>query len=251
MIAQQQQWFFSTGGERFGPVGFDYLLDLAKTGKLDPRNDMVWTTSLSDWEPAGEVEGLFERRAVKGGDGSMDGSGDFASTGNFEAKAIPKAHFPGTGRVGYLMGTVVVPVVLIVAWQFIAPILQPYVPENLRNYLPPVILPLAALLALATLVKRFRNVGMSGWWVFGLIVPVLNLWLGYRLLACPGGYATGLKLDGAGKFVAVLYWGTLVAGIGLVTAAGVGAFGELKESGFLQDITTQFNELRKSALPER
>lgn len=249
MTAQQQQWFFSTGGERFGPVGFDYLLEMAKSGKLDPRNDMVWTTTLSDWEPAGEVEGLFERRAGRREDGTLDG--DFANTGSYEAKPIPKAHFPGTGRLGFLMGTVAVPVILMVAWQFAVPYIQPYVPENFRNYLPPVIFPLAGLLALATVVKRFRNVGMSGWWLFGLVVPVLNLWLGYRLLACPAGYSTRRKLDVAGKLVAVLYWGSLVAGIGLSVAAGVGAFGELKESGMLQDITTQFNELRKSALPER
>ncbi|MEK7953153.1 GYF domain-containing protein [Luteolibacter soli] len=250
MTAQQQQWFFSAGGERYGPVGFDYLLELAKSGRLDPRNDMVWTTTLSDWEPAGEVEGLFERRAVKEG-GSMDASGDFASTGTFESKPIPKAHFPGTGRMGYLMGTLVVPVILIVAWQFALPFLQPHVPGNLQKYLPPVIFPLAGLLSLATVVKRFRNVGMSGLWFFGLLVPVLNIWLGYRLLACPAGYSVGRKLDTAGKLVAVLYWGTLIAGIGLSVAAGVGAFGELKESGMLQEITTQFNDLRKSALPER
>lgn len=251
MTAQQQQWFFSTGGERFGPVGFDYLLEMAKAGKLDPRNDMVWTTTLSDWEPAGEVEGLFERRSGSRDEGSLEPSGSFAATGNFEAKPIPKAYFPGTGRLGYLMGIVVVPAVLIAGWQFAVPYLQPHVPENLHHYLAMVVFPLVALLALATLVKRFRNVGMSGWWLFGLAVPVLNLWLGYRLLACPAGYSTRRKLDLPGKLVAVLYWGVLIAGIGLTTAAGVGAFGEWKESGMLQEITTQFNELRKSALPER
>jgi uncharacterized membrane protein YhaH (DUF805 family) len=250
MTAQQQQWFFSTGGERFGPVGFDYLLELAKAGRLDPRNDMVWTTTLSDWEPAGEVEGLFERRA-KREDGSPELAGEFANSGSFEAKPIPKAHFPGTGRMGYVMGTVVVPVILVVAWRFAVPFIQPYVPQNLQSYLPNVIFPLAGLLALATVVKRFRNAGMSGWWVLGLIVPLLNLWLGYRLLACPAGYSARRKLDVSGKLVAVLYWGVLIAGIGLSVAAGVGAFGEMKESGMLQDITTQLNELRKSALPER
>src|SRR5687767_11887643 len=65
VIAQDQQWFYSTGGQRFGPVGFDYLLELSQSGKLDPRNDLVWSTSLSDWEPAGEIEGLFERRSVQ------------------------------------------------------------------------------------------------------------------------------------------------------------------------------------------
>jgi len=249
MTAQQQQWFFSTGGERYGPVGFDYLLELAKTGRLDPRNDMVWTTTLSDWEPAGEVEGLFERRARHEG-GSPELAGEFANTGSFEAKPIPKAHFPGTGRLGYVMGTVVVPAILMVGWQFAMPLIKPYVPQNLQSYLPNVIFPLAGLLALATVVKRFRNVGMSGWSLFGLVVPLLNFWLGYRLLACPAGYSTRRKLDVPGKLIAVLYWGVMIAGIGLGIAAGVGAFGELKDSGMLKDIVTQVKETWKAAVPE-
>jgi hypothetical protein len=250
MTAQQQQWFFSTGGERYGPVGFDYLLELAKTGKLDPRNDMVWTTTLPDWEPAGEVEGLFERRA-KREDGSLELAGDFANTGTFESKPIPKAHFTGTGRMGYVMGTLVVPVILIVGWLLLIPLMQPYVPENLRGYMLPVVFPLAALLAVATTVKRFWNVGMSGWWLLALGVPLLNLWLHYRLFACPAGYATQQKLDGPGKFLAFLYWGPIVAGIGLGIAAGVGVFGDLKDSGQLQEIKTQIKEVWKAAVPER
>lgn len=250
MIAQQQ-WFFSTGGERFGPVGFDYLLELAKSGRLDPRNDMVWTTTLSDWEPAGEIEGLFEKRSANRDEAVPDGGSVFASTGSHESKPIPKAHFPGTGRIGYLMGSLVVPAALAVGWGFAVPWIQPHVPENLHGYLAVAVFPLAALLVLVTLVKRFRNIGMSGWWLLGLAVPLLNLWLGYRLLACPAGYATLRKLDLPGKLVAFLYWGSFVAAIGLVVAGGVGAFGELKESGMLEDITTQFNELMKSAVPDR
>jgi uncharacterized membrane protein YhaH (DUF805 family) len=150
-----------------------------------------------------------------------------------------------------LMGTVVVPVILMIAWQFVVPLIKPYVPQNLQSYLPNVIFPLVGLLALTTLVKRFRNVGMTGWWFLGLLVPVLNLWLGYRLLACPAGYSARRKLDVPGKLVAVLYWGVLIAGIGLGTAVGVGAFGELKNSGKLQELWTQVKEVWKAAVPER
>lgn len=251
MIAQQQQWFFSTGGERYGPVGFDYLLEMAKAGRLDPRNDMVWTTTLSDWEPAGEVEGLFERRAVKREEGSLEGSGSFANTGSFEAKAIPKAHFPGTGRLGYLMGAAVVPVALIIGWQFAIPLILKHAPEDVHRYVPPAVFPLAGLMVVVTLVKRFQNLGMSGFWVVGLLVPVLNVWLGFRLLAAPAGYATLRKLDGAGKFTAFLYWAAVIGVVGLSIAAAIGSFGALQESGMLKEITTQFDELLKSALPER
>ena len=252
MIAQQQQqWFFSSGGERFGPVGFDYLLELAQRGGLDPRNDLVWSTCLNDWEPAGEVEGLFERRAVRKDDASLDGSNSFAQTGEYTEKPIPKAHFPGTGRVGYVMGTLVIPVLMIVGWQFAVPLMKPYAPEAYAGYLPMVVFPLAGFLSLMSVLNRFHNLGMTRWWFFGFVIPVLNFWLGFRCLACPAGYAVRKKLDGMGKLVAVLYWVAILSGIGLMAAGMVGAFGELKDSGIISDFTKQFEDLRKSAVPDR
>ncbi|WP_193212525.1 GYF domain-containing protein [Luteolibacter marinus] len=252
MIAQQQQqWFFSTGGERIGPVGFDYLLELAKTGKLDPRADMVWSSSLNDWEPAGQVEGLFERRSLEKGANPLEASDAFANTGVHEKAIISKPVSAGTGRMGYIMGAGVVPAVLMAGWQFVVPVLARYTPEDLAVYLPMVVFPLAGLMVLVTLVKRFHNLGMTGWWFLGFAIPILNLWLGYRCLACPAGYADVKRLDGIGKFVAFLYWGSILAGIGLAVAAMVGAFGAMKESGLIEDVTRQLEELRKTAVPER
>lgn len=252
MIAQQQQqWFFSSGGERFGPVGFDYLLELAQRGGLDPRNDLVWSTCLNDWEPAGEVEGLFERRAVRKDDASLEGSNSLAQTGDFTVAPIPKAHFPGTGRVGYVMGTLVIPVLLVIGWQLAVPYMKPYAPEAYAGYLPVVVFPLAGFLSLMSVLNRFHNLGMTRWWFFGFAIPVLNFWLGFRCLACPAGYAVRKKLDGAGKLVAVLYWAAILGGVGLMGAGMVGAFGELKDSGVISDFTKQFEDLRKSAVPER
>jgi hypothetical protein len=252
MIAQQQQqWFFSSGGERFGPVGFDYLLELAQRGGLDPRNDLVWSTCLNDWEPAGEVEGLFERRAVRKDEASLESSNSLAQTGDYTATPIPKARFQGAGRVGYVMGTVVIPLLMVVGWQFAVPLMIPYAPETYAGLMPLVVWPLAGFLALITSLNRFQNLGMSRWWVLGFAIPVINLWLGFRCLACPVGYAVRKKLDGMGKLVAVLYWVAILGGVGLMAAGMVGAFGELKDSGVISDFTKQFEDLRKSAVPER
>ena len=252
MIAQDQQWFYSTDGQRFGPVGFDYLLELSQSGKLDPRNDMVWSTGLNDWEPAGEVEGLFERRSVKRDDDSLAGTDTLSQTGEYVSPTIiSKGHPAGTGRMGYIMGTAVVPFLLMMVWGFALKFIQPHVPAPYNGYLPMIAGPLVGLLVLVTLVKRFHNLGMSGWWVFGLLVPILNLWLGYRCIACPVGYAGVKKLDGIGKLLAFLYWGVIIGSLALVGAGLAGSLGEMKESGMLEDVIRQVKELRSSALPDR
>jgi hypothetical protein len=61
------------------------------------------------------------------------------------------------------------------------------------------------------------NLGMSRWWFLGNLVPILGFWVGYRCFACPGGYAYHKKLDGAGIFLAIVYW--LLLAIGLVVTA--------------------------------
>ncbi len=44
-------------------------------------------------------------------------------------------------------------------------------------------------------IARFNNLGMSGWWILGLFVPFLNIWLKWRQFACPEGYANHRQLD--------------------------------------------------------
>jgi uncharacterized membrane protein YhaH (DUF805 family) len=63
---------------------------------------------------------------------------------------------------------------------------------------------------------RLKNLGMNKWWALGQFVPLLNFWIGFRLFACPEGYATSRKQDGAGVALAVFYW--------LVVALVVAAF---------------------------
>ena len=51
--------------------------------------------------------------------------------------------------------------------------------------------------------------------------------------------------------MALCYWGAVLGGLGLLAAGMIGAFGEIKESGVIGDFTQQFEDLRKSAVPER
>lgn len=55
-----QTWYYSSNGERQGPVSFEELKALARQGRLDPVKDLAWTEGMSDWNPSGQVAGLYE-----------------------------------------------------------------------------------------------------------------------------------------------------------------------------------------------
>ena len=100
-------------------------------------------------------------------------------------------------------------------------------PEIMKFALPGLsLVPLLVIIVIS--LKRLVNLGMSRWWFLGNIIPILNLWIGYRCFACPSGYAFHKKLDGTGIFLAIVYWLllliALVATI-LIIAALAGSWG--------------------------
>lgn len=53
------EWYYACGGQQSGPVTFEQLGELARSGGLDATKDLVWTSSMKDWTSAGQVPGLF------------------------------------------------------------------------------------------------------------------------------------------------------------------------------------------------
>jgi hypothetical protein len=205
----QDAWFFTQDGERLGPVSFADLRSRVGEGLLNPRLDMVWTHGMADWKAAGEVEGLFEKRAD-----SVASQEALAPPAVMEMEADrgsepwmdPDADWPGARRRSFYVLTLLFPLV----WQlgfaaaagFIAAVTGPRIMS--------VLLIVAALVPLVVVIHislmRFVNLGMSRWWFFGNFVPILHLWVAYRLYVCPAGYAYHKKLDPIGVVLAVLFW---------------------------------------------
>lgn len=67
--AQMQTWYYSSNGERRGPVSFEELQALASRGALDAVRDLAWTEGMSDWKPSGQVPGLFASASMATADG--------------------------------------------------------------------------------------------------------------------------------------------------------------------------------------
>jgi len=57
------QWYYAREGNQNGPISRGQLASLAANGGLDPVKDLVWNSSMKDWTPAGEIEGLFIKSA--------------------------------------------------------------------------------------------------------------------------------------------------------------------------------------------
>lgn len=205
--APPQAWFFTKSTKQYGPVVFEELKFVAASGELHPRQDMVWTSGMGEWKPAGEIEGLFERVAVE--PLTATASVAMAATANpYQASLDDSAErmmalqrdWPGVARAPYFVGSILLSVANVFLPQLLVPYAKGYEPALLA------VPGLIAVLSIMLGVKRLQNVGMSGWWYLGFLVPFLNFWVAYRTVVCPPGYAYHRKLDGAGIFLAALYW---------------------------------------------
>ena len=211
-------WFYTCEGERLGPVRFGQLRVMAADFALNPRLDMIWREGMDTWKPAGEIDGLFERRNVK--------------EAKHVAVAVPaprpqvrsarsvlskNAAWPGTGRPSFLFATLLFPFI----WHYSLKGTVPYLSKEFGQIMMGQILPFAPLVPVVLVtqlgLRRLINLGMSRWLILAVLMPIVNFWLGYRLMVCPPGYAYHKRLDAAGIILAILYGSTLMlAGLALV-----------------------------------
>jgi len=222
----QPAWFYTREGEKTGPVTFSELKIKATEGTLNPRLDMAWSQGMETWLPLGEIEGLFERRtAPDPQDNPAPPADPYRSPQQGASASLvgKDTGWPGARRRSFIFMCLVFPV----GWGLGLAAGKTFLSEQLGPQIALVALPLANLLPLiAGLIfslKRLVNLGMSRWWYLGNFVPFLNFWVGFRCFACPAGYAFHKKLDGAGVFLAILYW-LAVGMVILVFAALVALF---------------------------
>ena len=192
---------------------------MATASTLDPRLDMVWKKGMASWQTAGKTDGLFERVAV--------------STEKQEKPATPTASYrpskkgsmawtgastpwPGARRRSILFFILIFPIV----WHFALEFASPFLIQKFGKLLMGEILPIFAYVPLLFFScfawKRLTNLGMSHWWILGAITPIINLWVGFRCLACPSGYACHKRLDSRGRILATAYWLLVIGGISII-----------------------------------
>lgn len=240
----QDAWFFAREGEKIGPVTLADLRVKAAEGGLHPRQDMVWCQGMEAWKPAGEIDGLFERRLPETREALAPPADPYRPP---ELESVADAmrrqtEWPGARRRSYLIALLLFPALWQTIMIFGIPVLKPTLGEEITG----VILRGAAFVPSVVFVwyslSRLTNLGMSRWWFLGSIVPILGFWLGYRCFACPAGYAYHKKLDGSGVFLAIVYWLILVVAllaVGAVIALLLGAAGDPEMRDKLRELIEQ------------
>lgn len=270
-------WYFTRGGERLGPVSFTELREKVADGGLNPRLDMVWKTGMEAWQPSGEIDGLFERAAMaadpetgesaraapaaaaapaaskaEGKEKKPDKVDPYAPASAEMVEQLRQAEWPGARRRGYLFMVIVFPMLWNIGLSFALPLLGGTLSPDMLGFVALGAALVPIVVSIVFCLKRFTNLGMSRWWFFGQLVPFLNLWVGYRLFACPAGYRYHKKLDGAGVALAILYWLSLLAVVGAMIAmvvlfAGMASDPELQQK--LQEFVENLQAQAQSEVP--
>ncbi|MCU0751107.1 MAG: DUF805 domain-containing protein, partial [Akkermansiaceae bacterium] len=118
----------------------------------------------------------------------------------------PDAPWPGARRSLYIIMVMIFPILLNIGFGAAAGFLTSQFGPEIMSIVGIGVGLVPLILWIYYSLARFVNLGMSRWWFLGNFVPLLNFWVGYRLFACPAGYAEHKKLDGAGIALAIIYW---------------------------------------------
>jgi GYF domain 2 len=222
-------WFILHEGQRFGPFTVEQLKEGALDHELHPRYDMAWQEGMADWIPAGEVEGLFEKtggskieneeqdhkkkKKKKKEEKEEDATSPFGEDEFAEEPSndYDEVEWEGVSRGGYIFFIYFFPGLWLVGLTYLSKMLPGIFGPEIAPIITACLAFLPAILGIFAIIQRLDNLAMRRLWFLGLFAPILNLWLGYRLFACPPGYAEHKRLGVLGWILAFFYWLPLLA----------------------------------------
>lgn len=216
-------WFYSHKGEKLGPVSFEDLKQKTIHNMLDPRLDLVWTKGMAEWKAAGEVKGLFERSSVTPTPREVIAPSIDPNRSPRQESMMAQlgkgADWPGLRRRTFLFATLILPFLISVAGAMSAHLIVAQFGKDVSIWIFLGISVLPFVIAFYVHLERLANLGMSRFWYLGMIIPLVNIWLCYRCVACPSGYAFHKKIDATGVLLALVYWSLLIGAAALVATA--------------------------------
>ena len=203
-------WYFSKDGQQDGPVTAGQIVALVNTSSLDPATTHVWREGLADWipldqSPVFDEAGNLPAPAIAPVKSVAPVSPYTVSPGALAASRARRPdmplEYPGIGRLAYFLASAGFAIVFY-AILFVV-IFAAFSTESGAGMAIGMLLVILLFVAASLFigVKRITNLGMSGWAVLWSFVPFMNVWIHWRMMACPAGYEDHRKLDTAGKVI--------------------------------------------------
>jgi len=227
------EWFFAKNGAQEGPVTAPQLQALVRSGTLDPATLLVWKEGMAEWSSLQDA-GLMPATSplmtptpmvAAAPPASLATNPYLLSERSQHAMARERdAYVPsyeGYGRLRYFLTYMVMTLALYAVALGVVFLIMKSTEAEVAS------LAVLGLLAIVYIIATFyigaqrtKNLGMSGFAVLWSLVPIMNIWIGWRMMACPAGYEDHRTLDVPGKVLTGL-WIAL-----MVMAAGSSLFAE-------------------------
>ncbi len=211
-----EQWYIAKGGQQEGPLTSQQIGALVKSGSLDPATALVWREGLTDWKTLSESGLLAEIGTITPPVASpvIDNPYHVSErTRNSVAQSRPDAptEHPGYGRLRYFLSLFVTTIIFYAI--LFAVMFAMFSNSSASGAGAGVAMGILVLLVIFTSIyfgiQRLKNLGMSGWAMLWSLVPIMNIWITWRMVACPAGYEHHRELDTAAKVITGLWLGML------------------------------------------
>lgn len=226
------EWYFTKNGEQDGPVTALQLQALVRAGALDPTSLLVWKEGMAEWSTL-QAAGLMPVASplsaptpmVKTPPPASQNINPYEVSANRQNSLANErdsngTNYEGYGRSRYFLTYIVVTIVFYGMMIASASLIM----KNSAMKGDKALGSSFAVIALLGIVymiafmyvgaQRTKNLGMSGYAVLWTFVPIMNIWIGWRMLACPEGYEDHRTLDSPGKAISGIWIAMIVLAIG-------------------------------------
>lgn len=226
------EWYYTKEGKQEGPVPAEQIKALISQGVLNSQSDHVWREGLADWVtiqssgiltqsltsniPAPTLRPMPQETVVTT---PAPAPAQAAAVNPYSAPLTRSpvesieynTEYPGLGRLAYFLWSLGIGVVGYALMFVVALVMASASGESSGGMVGILfVMLLFAIPSVFVAVKRLNNLGMSGWAIFYSLIPIVSIWISWRMVACPAGYADHKQLDKAGKVMTGLMVGFFV-----------------------------------------
>jgi len=210
------QWYIAKDGQQEGPVTPQQIGALVKAGAIDPATALVWREGLTDWKSLAESGLLAETGAIAPAPAVPAFNNPYHVTERTRnaldqprQAAVPE--YPGYNRLRYFLSILVL---MVVFYAILGAIMFTMISSKSSGVVVGLAMVVIVLLMMGGSiyigVQRLLNLGMSGWAILWTLVPFMNIWIGWRMIACPAGYEHHRTMDTPAKVITGLWIGMIV-----------------------------------------